>query len=180
MRLMGEKVILRPIEVEDAERFVEIINDEEVRQYLALVLPINKYMEENWIKNEANNFNTITFGIELKDEKILIGSTGLMNIDWINRQAEFGIGIFDKNHWGKGYGTESTKLILKYAFEYLNLNRVYLKTYEYNKRAIKVYEKCGFMVEGKERQGKYLKGKFWDLIRMAILAEDYWRNFENQ
>lgn len=180
MRLMGEKVLLRPIEVEDAKRFVEMINDEEVRQYLAAVFPINKYMEENWIKNNANNFNTVTFGIEVKDKNILVGSTGLMNIDWVNRQAEFGIGIFDKNYWNKGLGTDATRLVLKYAFEYLNLNRIYLKTYEYNKRAIRVYEKSGFLLEGKERQGKYLKGKYWDLLRMSIIAEDYWRNVENQ
>ncbi|MBO8139736.1 MAG: GNAT family N-acetyltransferase [Thermosipho sp. (in: Bacteria)] len=180
MKLVGEKVLLRPIEVEDAKRFVELINDEEVRQYLALVFPINKYMEENWLKNDANNFNTVTLGIEVKDKNLLVGSTGLNNIDWINRQAEFGIGIFDKNYWNKGLGTEATKLVLKYAFEYLNLNRVYLKTYEYNKRAIRVYEKCGFLLEGKERQAKYLKGKYWDLVRMSILAEDYWRSFENQ
>lgn len=165
------------MEIEDAERFVELINDEELRQYLALTFPINKIMEEEWIRNSSNNRTNVNFSIETL-EGVLIGATGLKDIDWVNRSAEFGIAIFDKKYWNKGMGTEATKLMLRYAFEYLNLNRIFLRTYEYNKRAIRVYEKCGFLIEGKERQGRYLKGKYWDLVRMSIIAEDYWRNIE--
>ncbi|WP_073071710.1 GNAT family N-acetyltransferase [Thermosipho atlanticus] len=176
---MGKLILLRPMEIEDAEKFVELINDEELRQYLSLVLPINKYAEENWIKNNTNKLDVVNFSIETLDG-VLIGGTGLKDIDWINRSAEFGIGIFDKRYWNKGMGTEATRLMLKYSFEYLNLNRIYLRAYEFNKRAIRVYEKCGFLIEGKERQARYIKGKYWDVIRMSILADDYWRNFESQ
>ncbi|QTA38091.1 GNAT family N-acetyltransferase [Thermosipho ferrireducens] len=178
MRLEGKKIVLRPLEIEDAKRIVDIINDEEVREYLFITFPISRFSEEDWIRKNALSQQNITFAIDVED--ILVGVTGLMNINWVHRSAEFGIGIFDKRYWNKGFGTEATKLMLKYTFEYLNLNRLCLRVFDNNKRAIRVYEKCGFIHEGRERQARYFKGKYWDILRMSILAEEYWRTKENQ
>ncbi|ACR79886.1 GNAT family N-acetyltransferase [Kosmotoga olearia] len=173
MILKGEKVVLRPLEVEDARTIVPLINDAELRQYLLQVFPINKFMEENWIKNHSSSSNEVNLAITTDDE--LIGVTGYMNIDWVNRCAEFGIGIFNKKYWGKGYGTETTKLMLEYAFRKLNLNRVYLRVFDYNERAIRAYEKCGFVLEGRQRQAVFSNGRYHDVLMMSILAEEYFK-----
>lgn len=173
MILKGEKVVLRPLEVEDARTIVPLINDAELRQYLLQVFPINKYMEENWIKNHSSSSNEVNLAITADGE--LIGVTGYMNIDWVNRCAEFGVGIFNKKYWGKGYGTETTKLMLEYAFRRLNLNRVYLRVFDYNERAVRVYEKCGFVLEGRQRQAVFCDGRYHDILIMGILSEEYFK-----
>ncbi|AKI96661.1 GNAT family N-acetyltransferase [Kosmotoga pacifica] len=173
MILKGGKVVLRPLEVEDAQTIVSLINDAEFRQYLTLAFPINKFMEEDWIKKHSSSSNEVNLAITADGE--LIGTTGY-DIDWVNRWAEFGIGIFNKKFWGKGYGTEATKLMLKYAFHRLNLNRVYLRVLEYNERAIRVYEKCGFVLEGRQRQAAFWDGKYHDILMMSILAEEYFKS----
>lgn len=173
MILKGELVTLRPIEVEDAKMIVGLINREELKEYLSLVYPLNNFLEEEWIKRNAINQNNIVLVIEFEGK--LIGTAGFHSIDWVNRSTEYGIAIYDPNYWNKGIGTEVTMLMLKYAFEYLNLNRVWLRVVENNQRAIHVYEKCGFIKEGKERQARYFRGHYWDYVRMSILAEEYWR-----
>lgn len=172
MILKGERIILRPIELSDIDRLLNI-NDEEIRQYLLSVFPLNRLREEEWVRNLYASQRDIVFAIVPVEMDQLVGTTGLHSIDWVNRCAEFGIAVTDKNFWGLGLGTEATELTLKYAFEYLNLNRVQLRVYEYNPRAIHVYEKCGFVKEGILRKARYLKGKYHDVIVMGILAEEY-------
>ncbi|AMW33175.1 Protein N-acetyltransferase, RimJ/RimL family [Fervidobacterium changbaicum] len=173
MRMEGKLATLRPMEVSDAQKFVQLINDEKTKEYLSLVFPMNQFLEEEWIKKNAISHNQANFSIEAGDN--LIGSAGLMGIDWVARSAEYGIAIFDPNYWNKGIGTEVTQMMLRYAFEYLNLNRVWLRVFENNQRAIRVYEKCGFIQEGRMRQARYLKGQYFDVIIMSILADEYWR-----
>ncbi|HBT40371.1 MAG: GCN5-related N-acetyltransferase [Thermotoga sp. 50_1627] len=172
MVLRGERIILRPVELSDIDRLLNI-NDEEVRQYLLSVFPLNKIREEEWVKNLYTGQRDIVFAIAMAETNQLVGTTGLHSIDWVNRCAEFGIAVTDKSYWNSGLGTQATQLTLRYAFEYLNMNRVQLRVYEYNHRAIHVYEKCGFVREGILRKARYLKGEYYDVIVMGILAKEY-------
>jgi RimJ/RimL family protein N-acetyltransferase len=90
-----------------------------------------------------------------------------------NGDAFVGIGIGDRELWGKGYGTEAMKLMLRFAFQELNLRRVSLNTFEYNPRAVHSYEKAGFVHEGCERDWLHREGRRWDLIYMGILREEW-------
>jgi len=85
----------------------------------------------------------------------------------------FGIHIGEEECRGKGYGTEATQLMLSYAFETLNLNRVELGVYDFNKQAIHVYEKAGFIREGIKRQDKFVNGRYADALIYGILASEY-------
>jgi len=172
--LEGKFATLRPLELWDGRELAKYLNREELKEYTSLVFPINTFLEEEWIKRNAITHNNIVFAIE--SNGILIGTAGLSSIDWTSRSAEYGIAIYESTFWNKGIGTEVTMLILKYAFEYLNLNRVSLRVFENNPRAFHVYEKCGFIQEGRERQGRYYRGHYWDVIHMSILADEYWRN----
>lgn len=75
--------------------------------------------------------------------------------------------------WGKGIGTDTMSLILEFAFNELNLHRVYLQVFSFNERAIKLYEKIGFIHEGKFRQALYRTGKWHDIVIMSILKNEY-------
>jgi len=172
--LIGDNIYLRAIEMEDAPRFVEWLNDPEVRCYLARNFPpLNLGREREWIENLYKDQNSVTFAIVLKESDKLIGSTGLGDIDWRNRHAAFGIAIGDKTEWSKGHGTEATKLMVRYGFETLNLNRIFLTVFDHNPRAMRVYEKAGFLKEGVLRQDRYVNGAYRDTIVMGILREGW-------
>lgn len=93
--------------------------------------------------------------------------------------ARYAIGIFDDNLYGKGIGTQVTKLVLEYAFNTLDLHRIELKVLEYNKRAISCYEKCGFKIEGILRDSAYIEDNFETDIMMSILDYEYMNNCNN-
>jgi len=171
--LIGNRIYLRPLEREDAPQFIQWVNDPEITRTLVFRAPINLQAEEDFIDKITRDEHSLTLGIALRANDQLIGGTGFHLIDWRNRQASFGI-LLDKAEWGKGYGTEVTALLVRHAFETLNLNRVWLHAYEYNERSIRVYEKVGFRKEGVLRQDNFREGRYWDTIIMAILREE-WR-----
>lgn len=102
-----------------------------------------------------------------------IGEVFLHQIDMNDKRARFAIGIFDSNLIGKGLGTEATKLVLDFAFNTLKLHRVDLRVLDYNKRAIRSYEKAGFKVEGIERESAFIRGKWHNDVMMSILEQEY-------
>ena len=172
--LIGDNVYLRAIEQEDAPHFVEWLNDPEVRCYLARSFPpLNLGREREWIEQLYKDQSRVVFGIVLKTSDKLIGSTGLEGIDWRSRRAGFGIAIGDKTQWSKGFGTEATKLIVRYGFDTLNLNRIFLHVFDHNPRAMRAYEKAGFVREGVLRQDRYIEGAYRDSIVMGILREEW-------
>jgi RimJ/RimL family protein N-acetyltransferase len=108
---------------------------------------------------------------ELAEDK-LIGFVGLFP-NWAHGNAWVGIGIGERDYWGKGYGTDAMRLALRFAFMELNLHRVTLDVFEYNPRAIRSYEKAGFREEGRRRKMLLRNGKRWDEIEMGILREEW-------
>lgn len=103
----------------------------------------------------------------------LIGFVGLNDIRWNHGVARLGIGLGDRAYWGKGYGSDTMELILRYAFDELNLYRVGLGSAAYNERAIHVYEKVGFVHEGRKRGALMKDGKRYDGVVMGILREEW-------
>ncbi len=173
--IYGERVRLRAIEREDVPRFVRWFNDPEVRQFLTMYRPLSRAEEERWVESLASRREDIVLAIEVRagDQWVHIGNVGLHRIDWKNRTATLGIVIGEREYWGKGYGTEAVRTMLRYAFEELGLNRVELETYSFNPRAIRCYEKAGFKREGVRRQALYRNGKFHDVILMGILRDEF-------
>src|SRR5262249_47639304 len=111
--------------------------------------------------------------IAVRATDALVGVTGLHQTDLRNRHASFGIVIGEKEAWGRGYGTEATALLVRHAFETLNLNRVWLHVFEDNERGIRAYEKVGFQKEGRLRQDTFREGRYWDTFVMGILREEW-------
>jgi RimJ/RimL family protein N-acetyltransferase len=174
--LKGERITLGPVKKEYIESYLKWFNDPEITRYLSMFRPFTRMMEEDWIENLKNRDDTIVFAIILPDEnnvEKLIGNCGLHAIDWKNRVAEVGITIGEKEYQSKGYGTEAMEMLLDYGFKTVNLNRIQLRVYEFNNRAINSYNKIGFVKEGRMRQALFIKGEYHDIIFMSILQEEW-------
>lgn len=123
---------------------------------------------------EEEQADCISFAIRTCENNELIGSVELDGVHWANGDCFVGLGIGNREYWGKGYGSEALDLMLGYGFLALNLHRVSLNVFEYNTRAIRAYEKLGFVHEGRARSFMERNGKRWDILYMGILARE-WR-----
>jgi len=173
--IVGDRIYLRPLEMEDVDSFVMWLSDKEIRQNLGGTTPFNKIRGREYIEKLYKDDRNTNLGIVLKDGDELIGSTGLHDISTVHRNAEIDIVIGNKSFWSKGYGTEALKLMLGYGFDQLNLHKIFLRVFCYNPRAIRVYEKVGFKREAVSREHVYMNGEYCDDYTMGIL-EDEWRS----
>jgi RimJ/RimL family protein N-acetyltransferase len=180
--IYGERIRLRRDERSDLPKFVEWLNDPEVRRYLLVDLPISLANEEQWFEKMLKlPDNEQPFGIEIReiepegDNKHwrLIGNCSFMDINWTVRSAEVGLFIGDKSCWNKGYGTEVVRLLLQLGFGTMNLNRIFLRVYEENRSGIRAYEKAGFVHEGRFRQGAFHNGEYQDMLLMGVLRAEW-------
>ncbi len=178
--IYGERIRFRAPEREDLPMFTGWINDPEVRYGLLLFLPMSLANEEQWFDNmlkRPQEEQPMTIETKKGKEWIAIGNCGFFEIDKISRSGEVGIMIGEKEYWNQGFGTEAMKLLLKHGFETLNLNRVLLRVYSNNPRAIRCYEKAGYVHEGSMRQAVYQHGQYVDMLFMSVLREE-WKNEE--
>lgn len=167
---------LRPIEREDLKILHEWENDFEVIMY-SRNFPINfvnmpqlEKRYEEWVKEERE----LHFIVELVGSKEAIGIARLEREDWANvRSADIGTYIGKKELWGKSYGRQITVALLEIAFNQLNMDRCAASSVEYNIRAHKVLEACGFKKMGIARQSTFVNGRKWDRVGFDILREEY-------
>ena len=128
-------------------------------------------MEKDLVEEQKND--EIFFLISTLHEDRKIGLIGLNGIRWVHGDAWVGIGLGERDYWGKGYGTDAMLVLQRYAFEELNLHRLSLTVFDYNQRAVRSYEKAGFIVEGRARQYLNREGQRYDMVFMGILREEW-------
>jgi len=167
--LSGKNVELKLIEEEDLPRIVEWRNFMyDIFYEFPFCVSGTKLWFEKHLKSTDILFMIYSYTFEYPDDPI--GMVGLTHIDYRNKNAEFGrFLIAGEQNRRKGYGSEAVKLILEYAFDHLNLHKVYLDTIENNDAALEFYKKIGFKPEGLKRDHIYKSGKYVDLICMSIL-----------
>jgi RimJ/RimL family protein N-acetyltransferase len=127
---------------------------------------------------EDHGLDLQSFAIRALSDDRLIGLIGLYTIFQLQREAFMGIHIGEREFWGQGYGTDALRVLLRYAFDELNLQRVSLSFLEGNERAMRSYEKCGFRLEGRERYAWAYDGRRWDEIYMGLLRAE-WQAMNN-
>lgn len=128
------------------------------------------WMEEHY---DPSSDRMYWFSIRAVEGDTLLGDINLSVTEWNRREAFVGLGIGPREFWGRGYGSEAMRLILEYAFLEVNLERVTLTVFEYNQRAVRSYEKCGFQHEGRVRGRLFREGKRWDLLMMSVRRADW-------
>jgi RimJ/RimL family protein N-acetyltransferase len=174
--IYAERIRLRAVEPEDLPRFVEWLNDPEVIHGLTIYLPMSLADEKKWYEGLSNlpaHEKPLAIDIKIADGWKHVGACGFHDVELNHRACEIGISIGDKSAWHQGYGQDVIRLMLKHAFATLNLNRVRLRVHADNPRAIHVYEKCGFVQEGRQREALYKDGRYVDLIHMGILKSEW-------
>jgi ribosomal-protein-alanine N-acetyltransferase len=171
--LRGTAVTLRALKPRDKDsRLRAGRHPEIVRMYGGdhrTVTPITSEQVEDWYSRVREAF--LGWAIEVGGE--CIGSVRLDNYDEHNRSVRLSIGLFAPEHCGRGYGTETTKLVLDLVFSALDIHRIELRVLAYNQRAIGCYEKCGFKIEGILKDSALVAGRWEDDVIMSILEDEY-------
>lgn len=162
--LKGEKVILRRVVEEDYSTFLLWLNDPEIRINLAIRYTVD-------IADLKNRLSEgVYFSIIFEDK--LAGYVALKDISQLNQRAylETVVGVQFRR---MGVAKDALITLLNYAFGELNLHKVLLEVYEFNQSAYELYKKVGFVLEGRLRQNSFKMGKFYDLLIMGILKEEF-------
>lgn len=167
--LSGTLVYLRPWERSDATTILPWVNNPAVTRTLLIHRPMNLQAEEKFIEDINSSSNSVGLAVVERASHRVVGSVGLQDIDPSSRHAQFGLVIGEVGDWGKGFGTEATRLMVRYGFETLNLHRIWLHASAANPAAIHVYEKLGFRHEGVLRDAHYREGCYHDLVVMGML-----------
>lgn len=170
--LYSQTIRLRPARLADVSARFAIgpEPDDNLRLYgvdPATAKPFTMERAENWTRSLVDH--PYAWVIERDG---LLGSARLDRVDFVDRRASFAIGLLQSQNIGKGIGTEATRAVLTYAFLELKLHRVSLRVLAINERAIRAYEKCGFQVEGRERETAFLDGKWHDDLIMGLLEHE--------
>lgn len=164
----GNRIVLRPIHQTDRAIFETARNAE----FLQMVGTDQHDIKVMWKEFEEYLSNPLHWAVTIKKGPC-IGFAFIHSWVKSDERARYAVGIFDPSYWNEGYGTEITRLILNYAFGQLRLHRLDVRVLEYNVRAIRCYEKCGFICEGIERESAFVNGRRYNDIMMGILDHEY-------
>lgn len=171
MIIKGKSVVLRAIELEDADMLRQMMNDSEIETMMwGSSYPVSKHNQIAWINSLGNNNSTFRAIIDVNDSGI--GTIILSDIDMKNGNAEIHIKLADANMRGRGYGTDAVRTLTKYAFNELRLNCVYCRVHADNVASQKMFLKCGFKQEGVLRSRVFKNGVFHDFNQYSILKSD--------
>ena len=165
--LIGEKSIIRAVNLEDIKYLLDWREDPEISFLLGRDLPISFENQKRWYEKTFNDDSKKKFIIETKDKKI-IGMIGIMNIDFKNRHCECGITIGDKEYWGEGFAVDSLNIIIKFLLEEWNMNRIYTRIYEYNEKSLNLFKSLGFVFDGKLKDFIFTDNKFYDMFILSL------------
>jgi UDP-4-amino-4,6-dideoxy-N-acetyl-beta-L-altrosamine N-acetyltransferase len=169
--VLGESVLLRPLVSGDLRRLVKWFSDPQINRFLGRTAGVTLADEERWFREYERKADEQIFAIEVDGRHV--GNVGLHKVDPVNRKAELGILIGEKGLWSKGLGTDAIRAALRYAFDILGLHKVSLDVLDGNHRAVRAYEKVGFVREGVHRQDIHRDGRFFDVVRMGVLDTEF-------
>jgi RimJ/RimL family protein N-acetyltransferase len=177
--LTGQLVVLRRHAPENVEAFRRWYADPEIAR-------LARYQQTPMRPEEIDRFfearvvgpDALAMAVHEHATNRLVGTCAFSQLDGDNGSALYHITIGEPDAWGRGYGTEATRLMLDHAFGTLSLHRIALFVFEFNERAIRAYRRCGFVVEGRSRESIWREGRWWDELAMSMLDTD-WRRMHS-
>jgi UDP-4-amino-4,6-dideoxy-N-acetyl-beta-L-altrosamine N-acetyltransferase len=167
--ITGETISLRPLELRHLEKTREWANDPELMRLLNRALPISDGEHKQWFASLKERKDCIYFAIETNAQAVHVGNIWLWNIDPRHRHAELRIVIGNDTYTGKGAGTEAITRLCHYAFEQLNLHKIYAHVLAINPRARRAFEKAGFVLEGTLRDDRWTGESYTDVYLLGTL-----------
>lgn len=170
--LGGSKVALTELRWEDAPTLFAWINDPEIVRFNAAYAPVHEPRHEEWFRSVTADADRVIFAIREVTAGRLVGTVQLIDLHPLHRTAELTIRIGGDADRGRGYGSEAVMLMARYAFEHRNLQRVWLKVFADNARAVRAYEKAGLQHEGLLRRACFVDGQWRDELVMAVLRSE--------
>jgi RimJ/RimL family protein N-acetyltransferase len=174
VNVVGERVALGPLRRDLLPAYQRWANDLAANDRLALLpLPTTLERQTAWYDRVATASDSLTFTIYERLGWRAIGTCGLNEVDHRHGTAYLAILIGEPDARGRGHGTEAVRLLLDVAFTALGLHVVMLGVWEYNRAAIRSYEKAGFRVSGRRRQCCVMGGRRWDEVLMDCLATEF-------
>jgi RimJ/RimL family protein N-acetyltransferase len=176
--LIGDLVLLRRHAPGNVEAFRRWYADPEIAR-------LARYQQTPMRPEEIDRFfearvvgpDALAMAVHERATNRLVGTCAFSQLDGENGSAMYHITIGEPDVWGRGYGTEATRLMLAHAFGTLGIHRVALFVFEFNERAIRAYRRCGFVVEGRSRESIWRDGRWWDELAMSVLEPD-WRELQ--
>lgn len=178
--IIGDKIYLRGLEKDDVDKnWFNWFNDNEVTRYMANgAYPNTRESLISYYETMCvNNPNDLVLAIIEKDSNLHVGNIGIHRFNWRYRRAELGIILGERSAWGKGYGTEACKLICRHCFDRFGFHKIFLRTEEQNKGAVRMFEKAGFKTEAILRDEILREGRWYNSVYMGMIAEEFMAEF---
>lgn len=167
MKIVGEKVYLRPITIEDTEDIIRWRNSDSVRPYFIYQELFTREGHLNWLRTMIDSGKGYQFIVCRKEDDKPIGSTYLRDYDPKSRKAEYGVFLGEVSERGKGIGKEILGLTLKFAFEELGLHKVFARAFAENLPSVNSFLSCGFEKEAYLKDEEFVNGEYRDIIFLA-------------
>lgn len=171
--LTGDLVVLRPVRVADAPALAAAALDPDVDRLTGTHTRFSLEALERWYSSRAEHDDRLDLAIVERATGESVGEVVLTELDVHNRSCSFRIALFGRRFFGRGLGTEASRMILGYAFETVGVHRIELEVYAFNPRARRVYEKIGFVHEGTKRDALCWDGEWIDAHTMALLGDEW-------
>jgi len=169
--LEGSLVRLRAHEASDYGPLNELFTDPEVLEGIGFAMPQSRQGYREFVESTHGKEDRLVFVIERLEDRQAVGGCGLDAIEARNRAAILGLWI-GKPYWHRGYGTDAMRTLCRFGFRHMNLQRIELNVFSVNPRALRVYERVGFKVEGTRRRSQFVGGRYVDSFVMGLLSEE--------
>jgi RimJ/RimL family protein N-acetyltransferase len=173
MQREGKLIRLRPVAAEDGERMQRWLADAEIARLYDHPYPRSLTAATAAVRAEAlDSYADARFGVDTRDGRH-IGYVHLFDTVPEERSAQLGVLIGEREFWSKGYGSEAVRMLLRFGFGEMNLHRIWLQVWAFNKRAIAAYRKLGFVEEARLREDMFAAGEYHDLVVMGMLEDEH-------
>jgi len=170
--LLGTSVRLEPLTVAVLADYWSALSDPEVSRLTGTHATFQPADVETWLRTRQDHHDRADWAILRADDGAFLGEAVLNDLDPDNESASYRVWLAGPAVFGRGYGSEATRLVVDYALDQVGLHRLSLEVFDHNPRARRVYEKCGFVVEGRLREALLWDGERHDSLTMAILQSD--------
>jgi len=171
--LVGKRVCLRVLRRGDLVHLREWLEDAEIRGLIGEVAAMSRADSEKFLEKVRGDTQRAWFMVVVKESRRVIGEAGLLRMDRAWRTTDVSVIIWEREEWGKGYGTEAGLLLLDHAFRHLGFHRVAIGVVGFNETALRFWAKIGFKKEGVQRDGYFYDGKYHDFVLMSILEDEF-------